>query len=286
MIICISGPSGIGKTKLSIMLAKKYNAIIVNADATQIYKELNIGSAKITDEEKEGIKHYLFDIKSPNEDYSVCDYQSDARKIIDNNKDKNIIVIGGTGLYIKALFYDYKFNPQIKNEQYDSLTNNELYELAKKKDSNIDIHPNNRVRLINFLNNDNISHNADKKIYDFISIGLTTDRDTLYKKVDIRVDKMIEKGLLEEVKNLYEKYPNSNVLNRAIGYKELISYLKNKISFNEAIDLIKKNTRHYCKRQYTWFNNQMDVNWFDVDFNNFDNTYLEIIDFIESLNSK
>lgn len=285
MIICISGPSGIGKTKLSIALAKKYNAIILNADATQIYKELNIGSAKITEEEKDGIKHYLFDIKNPNEDYSVCDYQKDARKILDDNKDKNIIVIGGTGLYIKALFYDYIFSDNKENNNYDNLTNEQLYQLAKKKDINIDIHPNNRVRLINFLNNKDITHNKDKKLYDFISIGLTTDRETLYNKVDKRVDKMISDGLLKEVEDLYNKYPTSKILTRAIGYKEIISYLKKEITYEEAIDLIKKNTRHYCKRQYTWFNNQMDINWFDVDFNNFNNTYEAVAYFIESLNS-
>ena len=281
MILCIVGPSGIGKTSLSIDLAKKYNAIVLNADATQIYKELNIGSAKITEEEKQGIPHFLFDIKNPDEDYSVADYQKDARKILDEYKNRNIVVVGGTGLYIRALFYDYVFEDKIKKD-YSSYSNEELYNMAKSIDSNMDIHINNRVRLENFIDaNGNIKKDS-KPIYDVIYIGLTTDRDNLYKILDKRVDKMFENGLLEEVTNLYHKYPNSNILKRAIGYKEVISYLNNEISLDEAKDLIKKNTRHYAKRQYTWFNNQLDVKW----FNQSNNLFNEVNQFISELNSK
>lgn len=181
MIICVCGPTGIGKTRLSETIAEKYNAIVVNADATQIYKELDIGSAKITKEEMGDRKHFLFDIVSPNEDYSVSDYQNDARNILNKYKDKNIVIVGGTGLYIKALLYDYKFEKIHKNN-YDDFTNDELFALANKKDSNHNLHKNNRVRLINFLNRENNETNKDVPIYDAIFIGLTCDRDILYDR--------------------------------------------------------------------------------------------------------
>lgn len=281
MIICVCGPTGIGKTKLSELLAEKYDAIILNADATQIYQELNIGSAKITKEEMGNRQHYLFDIKKPSEDYSVMEYQKDARKILNDNNCKNIVVVGGTGLYIKALFFDYVFDEMNKNN-FDNLSNDELYILAMKKNPECNLHKNNRVRLINFLNRTKEEKNKDVKLYDVIFVGLTAERSKIYEICNKRVDIMIENGLLNEVKTLKEKYPNSNILKRAIGYKELISYLDSNVSYNDAIELIKKNTRHYVKRQYTWFNNQLDIKWFNVDFDNFNNTYEDVIKHIEA----
>lgn len=281
MIICVCGPTGIGKTKLSELLAEKYDAIILNADATQIYQELNIGSAKITKEEMGNRQHYLFDIKKPSEDYSVMEYQKDARKILNDNNCKNIVVVGGTGLYIKTLFFDYVFDEMNKNN-FDNLSNDELYILAMKKDPECNLHKNNRVRLINFLNRTKEEKNKDVKLYDVIFVGLTAERSKIYEICNKRVDIMIENGLLNEVKTLKEKYPNSNILKRAIGYKELISYLDSNVSYNDAIELIKKNTRHYVKRQYTWFNNQLDIKWFNVDFDNFNNTYEDVIKHIEA----
>lgn len=285
MIICVCGPTGIGKTRLSETLAEKFDAIVLNADATQIYKELNIGSAKITKEEMGERKHFLFDIVSPNEDYSVSDYQNDARNILNKYEGKNIVIVGGTGLYIKALLYDYKFE-EIHKNNYDNLTNDELFALANKKDPNHNLHKNNRVRLINFLNREKTETNKDVPIYDAIFIGLTCDRDILYDRCNKRVDIMLENGLLNEVKTLYEKYPESNILKRAIGYKEIIKYLNNEITFEEALDLIKKNTRHYVKRQYTWFNNQLPVNWFDTNFEDFSQTENEVINFIQTKNKE
>lgn len=281
MIICVCGPTGIGKTKLSELLAEKYDAIILNADATQIYQELNIGSAKITKEEMGNRQHYLFDIKKPSEDYSVMEYQKDARKILNDNNCKNIVVVGGTGLYIKALFFDYVFDEMNKNN-FDNLSNDELYILAMKKNPECNLHKNNRVRLINFLNRTKEEKNKDVKLYDVIFVGITAERSKIYEICNKRVDIMIENGLLNEVKTLKEKYPNSNILKRAIGYKELISYLDSNVSYNDAIELIKKNTRHYVKRQYTWFNNQLDIKWFNVDFDNFNNTYEDVIKYIET----
>ena len=280
MIICICGPTGVGKTRVSEFIAEKLNGIIINADATQIYKNLNIGSAKITKEEMKVQEHYLFDIKSPNEDYSVMNYQNDARKILNKNKNKNIIVVGGTGLYIKSLFYDYKFFEK-KEENYDNLTNHELYLLAKQKDENCSLHENNRVRLINFLNRERQTFNKDKLLYNVIFIGLTTERKTIYSLCDKRVDNMMKKGLLKEATYLYKKYPESKILKRAIGYKELIEYLNGNETLENAIENIKKNTRHYVKRQYTWFNNQLNLNWFNIDIENFSKTENEIYEFIK-----
>ena len=280
MVLAIVGPTGVGKTKMSIELAKYYNAIIINVDAMQIYKNMNIGTAKITEDEKEGIKHYLFDRCSLDEEYSVYDYQQEARKLINENSDKNIILVGGTGLYLKALLYDYKFN-EPSDDNFDDLTNEELYNLVKEKDPNSDIHINNRRRLISYLSIPK-TKNSNKKIIDSIIIGLTTDRDNLYSIINNRVDKMIDNGLLEEAKDLYMKFPNSRALNTAIGYKELNRYFNHEISLEEAINLIKLNSRHYAKRQYTFFNNQFDIKWFDTNYNDFSKTVNQVKKYVDN----
>ena len=273
MIVAIVGPTGVGKTKMSVELAKRYNAIIINADAVQVYKGLNIGSAKATEEEKDGVKHFLLDFKEPSENYTVSDYQKDAREIIAKYKDRNIIFCGGTGLYLCAALMDYRFYEDISNETYDDLTNAELYELALKKDKNVKIAKNNRVRLIRFLNKNQKEVVEPKLMYDNVFfVGLTTNRDNLYDIINNRVDKMFAMGLVDEVANLVKKYPNSRVLNSAIGYKEVISYLRGEYTLEETKELIKKNSRHYAKRQYTWFNNKMDVKWFLVNYAEFDKT--------------
>ena len=282
MIYVVCGPTGVGKTKLSVMLAKKYNGIVVNADSMQVYKYLDIGTAKVTESEKEGIPHLLFDIVNPDELYTVFDYQRDLRKVIEENKDKNIILVGGSGLYIKAGLYDYKFAfEEEKQNTYDDLDNETLYKMVKELDENTDIHVNNRKRLIRRLNQKCVSSEGNKLLYDAIFIGLTTSRDKLYERINKRVDEMIKDGLIDEVKSLYEKNIRSKAIMTGIGYKELYDYFDSKISLEEAIDLIKKRSRHYAKRQYTWFNNQMDIKWFDVDFNNFDNTFKSVVKYIE-----
>ena len=282
MILAIVGPTGVGKTKLSIELAKKYNAIIINCDAIQVYDELNIGTAKIEESEKQGIPHFLFNIKKPNEDYSIYEYQKDARDILKKYKNQNIIFVGGSGLYLKSALYDYDLSSEEEKKDYSSYTNEELYKLALKKDPNHNIHPNNRLRLERFLSRNQTTNNKNIKKYDHLIIGLTTDRENLYNIINNRVDQMIEKGLIKEVEELYKKYGNVNSLNKAIGYKELIPYLENKKSLSEAILEIKKNSRHYAKRQYTFFNNQFKMNWFNVDFKNFSNTIDEVINFINN----
>jgi len=280
VILCVLGPTGVGKTKLSIELAKHYNAIVVNGDSMQVYKELNIGTAKVRDEEKEGIEHLLFDIVDVDEMYTVYDYQKDLRNILDNNKDKNIVIVGGTGLYLKAGLYNYIFNEEEDNETYDDLSNEELYDLVMKKDCNSDIHVNNRKRMIRFLNRKENIKDKDKLLYDVKFIGLTTDRDTLYERINKRVDVMVEEGLIEEVKSLYDRNIRSKAIMTGIGYKELYEYFDGNKTLDEALDLIKQRSRKYAKRQYTWFNNQMDVKWFNVDFDVFNNTIKEVIEYV------
>lgn len=281
MIICVVGPTGVGKTKLSIKLAQKYNGIIINADACQIFKELNIGTAKIREEEKCGIEHYLFDIKNPDEDYSVSEYQNDLRALLEKHKSRNIILVGGTGLYIMAGLYDYSFST-VKIMDYSKYSNEELYKMCKSIDDTIEIHPNNRRRLENFLNREEKELRTPKLLYnDVFFIGLTTERNILYEKINNRVDEMIKNGLVEEVKTLVEKYGYTRIIGSAIGYKEIIKYLENEISLENAIELVKKNSRHYAKRQYTWFNNKMNVVWFNTDFDNFDNTYNKVVDYLD-----
>lgn len=282
MIVAVVGPTGVGKTKLSVELAKKYNAVVVNCDAVQVYKELNIGSAKPTEEEKCGIEHMLFDIVSVTDNYTVKDYQKDLRNVLKKYHNRNIVIVGGTGLYLCAGLYDYEFKEEINTNNYDNLSNEQLYNLALEKDKNMDIHKNNRVRLIRFLNRESKNNNGNKLLYDVKFIGLNLDRNLLYERINLRVDKMMKDGLLDEVKNLNPLRVSSRVLNTAIGYKELYDYFDKKISLEQAIEEIKQNSRHYAKRQFTWFNNKMNVTWFNVNLDDFQKTIDQVEDFLDN----
>lgn len=279
MILVITGPTGVGKTKLSIELAKKYQAVIINADSMQVYKGLDIGTAKIKETEKENIVHELFDIKEVTDMYTVYDYQKDVRNLLNKYKDQNVILVGGTGLYIKAALYDYRFQEEVDID-LSKYSNEELFQMCNQKNPNHNIHINNRKRLERFLKRED-TNNKDELLYDAIFIGLTTDREKLYEIINNRVDKMLELGLIAEVKYFYERNIRSKALLTGIGYKELYDYFDHKISLEDAIMLIKKNSRKYAKRQYTWFRNQMNINWFNVDFENFQNTVNQVINFIE-----
>ena len=289
-IIVITGPTAVGKTKLSIELAKRYNGEIINADAVQVYKGLDIGSAKVTEEEKEGIPHHLFDIKEVDEEYTIYHYQKDCRKLIKEvqGRGKTPILVGGTGLYIKAALYDYKLTEEKETNTYDNLTDEELYNKLLEVDKDIVIDKNNRRRLIRALNyykenNKSINTNTTNKLlYDAIFIGLTTDRRILYDKINNRVDIMIKEGLLNEVKAFYDKNIRTKPLLNAIGYREIYSYFDGNISLEEAINKIKQNSRHYAKRQYTFFNHQLPIVWFETDYSNFNNTIEQIISYIEN----
>ena len=289
-VIVITGPTAVGKTKLSIELAKRYNGEIINADAVQVYKGLDIGSVKVTEEEKEDIPHHLFDIKEVNEEYTIYHYQKDCRKLIKEvqGRGKTPILVGGTGLYIKAALYDYKLTEEKETNTYDNLTNEELYNKLLEVDKNIVIDKNNRRRLIRAINyykenNKSINTNTTNKLlYDAIFIGLTTDRGILYDKINNRVDIMIKEGLLDEVKAFYDKGIRTKPLLNAIGYREIYSYFDGNISLEEAIDKIKQNSRHYAKRQYTFFNHQLPIVWFETDYNNFNNTIKEVEEYIKN----
>lgn len=288
MIICICGPTAVGKTKLSIELAKKYDAEIINFDSVQVYKKMDIVSAKVTPEETEGIKHHLIDIIDYNDDYSVYDYQKDARVIINDliNKGKNIILVGGTGLYLKATLYDYKFLSE--DEVPDiNLDNKELLNAIYSMNPDSKVDSNNRRRLIREYINlktgvDNKKGNnlLYKNVY---FIGLETSRDILYDRINKRVDIMLQNGLLEEAKYFYKKKHTKGVMT-PIGYKELFKYFDGELTKEEAIDLIKKNSRHYAKRQFTFFRNQFNIKWFETDYNDFDNTIKNVIDYLEEEN--
>lgn len=289
-VIVILGPTAVGKTKLSVELAKKINGEIINADSTQVYKNLNIATAKITEEEKENIVHHLFDVKEINDDYTVYDYQKDVRKLIDDIKSrgKTPILVGGTGLYIKAALYDYEFDEEeLIVSDYSKYSTDELYSMLLKIDSETKIHKNNRKRIERTLDVYNSKGKLDKKtnkdtlLYDSIFIGLTTSRELLYDRINFRVDKMLDAGLLAEAKWLYDTNVRTKAVMTPIGYKELFEYFDGNITKDEAIELIKKNSRRYAKRQYTWFNNQMNVNWFNVDFDNFNNTIDEVYNYIK-----
>lgn len=286
-IIVITGPTGVGKTKMSIELAKRIDAEIINADSMQVYKDLNIGTAKITEKEKEGIPHHLFDIVEPTNMYTVYDYQKDARDIINDvlSRGKKVIIVGGTGLYIKALLYDYKFIKEDKTYDFSKMSNEEILDKINSYNLDINLHINNRKRLERVLtklyNNNMQTEKTDTVLYDFVAIGLTTTRDNLYKIIDNRVDKMIEDGLIDEVEELYKKNIHSKAINTGIGYKELYKYFDKEISLDEAVSLIKKNSRHYAKRQYTFFNNQMNIKWFNTNYNDFSLTVEEVYNYIK-----
>ena len=292
MVIVIVGPTGVGKTKLSIELAKKLNGEIINADSTQVFKTLDIGTAKVTAEEAEGIPHHLLDIKDINEDYTVYDYQKDARKAIKDieSKGKTPIMVGGTGLYIKAALYNYEFDTEDNTNYVDeSLSNDELYDILLKIDPDTTIHKNNRKRVIRSINHYYASgklqkDDSDTLLYDAVFIGLTTDRNTLYERINKRVDVMVNDGLIEEAKRVYESGVRTKAITTPICYKELFPYFEGSKSLDECLDEIRKGSRRYAKRQYTWNNHKFNVNWFNVDFNNFSNTVDKVIKFIEGRN--
>lgn len=290
-VIVILGPTGIGKTKLSIELAKRINGEIINADSTQVYKGLDIATAKVTQKEKENIPHHLFDIKNIDEIYTVYDYQKDCREQIEKiiSRGNTPILVGGTGLYIKAALFDYKFDKEVKHRDYKDKTNKDLYEELIKIDPSCNIHPNNRKRIERALdyyysNEKKLSdkEKTDKLLYNAIFIGLTCDREVLYNRINERVNKMLDDGLLEEARGLYDINIKSKAVMTPIGYKELFEYFDGNKSKEESIELIKKKSRNYAKRQYTWNKHQLKVNWFNVSFLDFNNTVKEVLNFINN----
>jgi tRNA dimethylallyltransferase len=294
MIVCIVGPTGIGKTKLSIELAHYFNTEIISGDSVQVYRDLNIGSAKIKKEEMEGIVHHLIDIVDPFEDFSVALFQKLVREKINelNHKGKMPLIVGGTGLYIKSVLYDYNFENAKRDvefqEKYKNVSNKELHNILKERDFKTaeKLHPNNRKRVLqaiqrSFSNKVSENTNKDVPLYDFLMIGLRMDRKQLIPILNQRIETMIKDGLVEEVSKLYKRGVRSNAV-QAIGYKELYKYFDGTITLAEAIEQIKIHTRRLAKKQDTFFRNQFPVHWIDVDLERFDNTVDEVIHLIKS----
>ena len=271
----IAGATGVGKTDLSIRLAKKIDAEIISADASQIYKELDIGTAKITDEEMQGVKHYMIDVASPGEDYSVGDFERDVNNILNENScknGKNIIIAGGTGLYIRSITDGFAKLPS-KDEkirkELESKSLDELQETLKKLDekSYEEIDLSNKLRLVRAIEvclltggkfSELRTRNVKNNDYDFLKIFLTRNRDELYDRINRRVEIMIAKGLVGEAKKVYNKYTEELHKISSIGYKELFMHFDGKITLDEAVEKIKKESRRYAKRQMTWFRKEKD----------------------------
>ena len=268
--IVIAGATGVGKTDLSIKLAKRLNALIISADASQVYKELDIGTAKVTHEEMQGIPHYMMDLVNPDEDYSVGDFEKAVNNILNKNcekKEKNVIIAGGTGLYIKSITDGFAKLPSKDEEiraELESKSIEKLQEILKSLDekSYNEIDLSNKLRLVRaievcLLTDGKFSElrvqNVKNNNYEFLKIFLTRDRKELYERINKRVDIMISKGLVEEAKKVYNKYKESLFKISSIGYKELFLYFDGKITLEEAVDEIKGESRRYAKRQMTWF---------------------------------
>lgn len=286
-LLVIVGPTAIGKTAVSIDVAKKLNGEIISADSMQIYKYMDIGTAKVKPEEMEGISHYLIDVVYPDEEFTVADFKYHAEKYIKkiNAADKVPIVVGGSGLYLNSIVYELGFTKIKKNEEFrkkcEELAHKYGVEYLYNKLKQIDpitsskISPNDTKRIIRALEvynetgkpmsyfNKNFREKTDK--YNLLMIGLNTDRATLYERIEERVDKMIEEGLIEEVQNLLDMgYTRDLVSMQAIGYKEIISYLYGETSLKEAINILKRNTRRFAKRQLTWFKRDDRIKWIDI----------------------
>ena len=284
-VIVICGPTASGKTALSIELAKRIDGEVVSADSMQIYKDMNIGSAKVTPEEMDGIKHYLIDFVSPDERYSVANYKQDAKKAIEEiiAKGKTPIVVGGTGLYVDSLIYEIEYNDIEIDEEYrkelerikekDGL--DVLYKSALKIDPKAmeKISSNDSKRIMRVLE---IYHSTGKTKtqqelesrtkeipYNYKVFAINMDREKLYDRINRRVDIMIEKGLVEEVEKLIEKYKKFPTAMQGLGYKEVRDYLEEKLSYEDMIEKIKQESRRYAKRQLTWFRKDKDTIWID-----------------------
>ena len=279
-VLAIVGPTGVGKTKCSVMLAKQFNGEIISADSMQVYQQMDIGTAKVKEEEKEGIVHYLVDDQSYDQPYNVQLFQTRCRKAIQTiqEKGKLPIICGGTGLYLKAALYDYVFEEEKEDLEYTQFLQNKkteaLYQMLKEVDEKSleKIHPNNRKRIIRALQ---IAHTGvnksereqrqeHKPLDDVYFLGLTCPRELLHERINQRVDQMFDQGLVQEVESLFsspETWEYSSF--QGIGYKEFKDYFRKKASLEEVKEKIKTNSRRYAKRQYTWFKNQMDVHWFE-----------------------
>ena len=298
-VYVIGGPTASGKSKLAVELAKKINGEIISADSMQIYKDMNIGTAKITNQAMQGIKHYLIDFISPEQRYSVSSFKKDAEDAIEKilSNGKTPIIVGGTGLYIDSLIYGIEFQDEKIDTKYREKLNKiaeiegleKLYKKAQKIDPEAmaKISANDRKRIIRVLE---IYHKTGKTKteqekesrknevkYNYKVFAITIPREKLYERINKRVDQMLEQGLIEEVEKILEKYSYFPTAMQGLGYKEVIEYLENKITKEEMIEKIKKETRHYAKRQITWFKKNKETIWLDGEKTTEENVYLMTI---------
>lgn len=283
-VIAIVGPTAVGKTALSIELAKKLDGEIINGDSMQVYRDLNIGTAKITPEEMDGVPHHLLDILEPTDSFSVADYQQAVREKITEiqARGKMPIIVGGTGLYVQAVLYDFRFTEEKIDEGVREAYYTELEKVgpeamharlaAVDPETAKAIHPNNTRRVIRALEmaehsdvkkSNEAQHQGEKALYHHLIIGLNMDREKLYERINLRVDIMLEQGLVDEVRGLYDRNIRDVQSIRAIGYKELYDYFDGRETFEQAIENLKQNSRRYAKRQLTYFRNKMDITWYD-----------------------
>lgn len=281
-LLILTGPTGIGKTKLSLNIAREFNGEIISSDSMQIYKKMNIGTDKIN-LENTNIKHYMVDIVEPDEEFTVANFKNQSKEIITeiNSRNKLPMVVGGTGLYINSLVYNLSFSNVKPNKEYRDylegiIEDKGLYYLYEKlqeldNDAAKKIDKNNKQRVIRALEIIKFSDKKETKFfreennsYNLKMIGLNMDRALLYERINKRVDEMFNLGLVDEVKDLLDNEYNESLTSmKAIGYKEIISYLNNEITLEESKELIKKNSRHYAKRQLTWFRRDNRIKWFD-----------------------
>lgn len=296
-VIVVIGPTSVGKTKMGVELAKVLNGEIISGDSMQIYKGMDIGTAKVTSLEMENIPHHCIDILEPTEQYSVKDFQDAVRYQIDEitSRGKMPIIVGGTGLYIKAALYDYEFNEtqdehEAFREKYKDYSQDELYQHLKSIDekSAKELHPHNRQRVLRAIEifeqtgqrkSDIIEAQKHICLYDAYFVGLTIDREILYERINQRVDSMREMGLKKEVEKLYCRgLKRTHQSMKAIGYKEWFDYFEGMIDQEMVYENIKKHSRQYAKRQYTWFKNQFDVHWYDVHLDKFEETVQAVLE--------
>ena len=295
-VIVVIGPTSVGKTRMGVELAKAMNGEVISGDSMQIYKGMDIGTAKVTEQEMAGIVHHCIDILEPTDEYSVKDYQDAVRFQIDDitRRGKIPIIVGGTGLYIKAALYDYEFsetkdNHEIFREKYKDYDNEQLYQHLINIDekSALELHPHNRQRVLRAI--EIYEETGQKKsdiealqqhvcLYDAYFVGLTIERELLYSRINQLVDAMKEQGLEKEVTDLYHRgLERSYQSMKAIGYKEWFDYFEGIIDKETVYENIKKHSRQYAKRQYTWFKNQFDVHWYNVQIDDFEKTVQNVL---------
>ncbi|MCA0969054.1 tRNA (adenosine(37)-N6)-dimethylallyltransferase MiaA [Halobacillus litoralis] len=298
IVISVVGPTAVGKSKLGIEIAKKFNGEVISGDSMQIYRTMDIGTAKVTEEEMEGVPHHMIDIKNPDEAFSVAEFQSTVQELIHDvhNRGKLPILVGGTGLYIQATLYDFHFSDEKKDETVMKRLEEEknelgiaaLYERLKQVDpiQAEKVHPNNHRRVLRALEVYETTGRAmsqhqetqpEESPFKPVLIGLEMDREALYERINNRVDQMMEEGLLEEVKRLYEEGLEEAQSMKAIGYKEFIPYFKGEYDLDRAVELLKRNSRRYAKRQYTYFRNKMKVSWYNVSLDDYEEKFEMIL---------